>query len=230
MMNGFIDNYLKDLTKILDEALNFAFSNNLINENKEIFDYLKDFNNRLKSEQVDIMKCDFKTIRRKVNKIIHPDLNPKFKTEANKIVAQINVNIDNILEFQKTMIQKQIESYNWSNKSNQRKYEFKKDFGTQKSDKEKYKTYYSGDLEKEDLYIYGYQTVGDQIKELWDYIINKVPRDLNDYKKIKKAYEKLIEKLKDEYALTLAKSYFQGMKRIGLGKADSIKYLERIED
>ncbi len=39
---------------------------------------------------------------------------------------------------------------------------------------------------------------------------------------------KLIEKLKDEYALTLAKSYFQGMKRIGLGKADSIKYLERI--
>ena len=42
--------------------------------------------------------------------------------------------------------------------------------------------------------------------------------------------EKIIEKLKDEYALTLAKSYFQGMKKIGLGKADSIKYLERIED
>ena len=41
--------------------------------------------------------------------------------------------------------------------------------------------------------------------------------------------EKLIEKLKDEYAITLAKSYFQGMKRIGLGKADSIKYLERID-
>ena len=40
--------------------------------------------------------------------------------------------------------------------------------------------------------------------------------------------EKLIEKLKDEYAITLAKSYFQGMKRIGLGKADSIKYLEGI--
>ena len=39
---------------------------------------------------------------------------------------------------------------------------------------------------------------------------------------------KLIEKLKDEYALTLAKSYFEGMKRIGLGKADSIKYLERL--
>ena len=38
----------------------------------------------------------------------------------------------------------------------------------------------------------------------------------------------LIEKLKDEYAITLAKSYFQGMKRIGLGKADSIKYLESI--
>ena len=42
--------------------------------------------------------------------------------------------------------------------------------------------------------------------------------------------EKLIDKLKDEYAITLAKSYFQGMKRIGLGKADSIKYLEGIED
>ena len=42
--------------------------------------------------------------------------------------------------------------------------------------------------------------------------------------------EKLIEKLKDEYALTLAKSYFEGMKRIGLGKADSIKYLERIDE
>ena len=42
--------------------------------------------------------------------------------------------------------------------------------------------------------------------------------------------EKLIEKLKDEYAMTLAKSYFQGMKRIGLGKADSIKYLERINE
>lgn len=41
---------------------------------------------------------------------------------------------------------------------------------------------------------------------------------------------KLIEKLKDEYAMTLAKSYFNGMKKIGLGKADSIKYLERIDD
>ena len=42
--------------------------------------------------------------------------------------------------------------------------------------------------------------------------------------------QELIEKLKDEYAITLAKSYFQGMKRIGLGKADSIKYLERIDE
>ena len=41
--------------------------------------------------------------------------------------------------------------------------------------------------------------------------------------------EKLINKLKDEYALTLAKSYIDGMKRIGLAKADSIKYLERID-
>ena len=42
--------------------------------------------------------------------------------------------------------------------------------------------------------------------------------------------KKLIEKLKDEYAMTLAKSFFQGMKRIGLGKADSIQYLERMEE
>lgn len=42
--------------------------------------------------------------------------------------------------------------------------------------------------------------------------------------------QKLIDKLKDEYAMTLAKSYFQGMKRIGLGKADSIKYLERMDE
>ena len=42
--------------------------------------------------------------------------------------------------------------------------------------------------------------------------------------------KKVIEKLKDEYAMTLAKSYFQGMKKIGLGKADSIKYLEGIDD
>ena len=41
---------------------------------------------------------------------------------------------------------------------------------------------------------------------------------------------KLIEKLKDEYAMTLAKSYFEGMKRIGLGKADTIKYLEGIKE
>ena len=40
----------------------------------------------------------------------------------------------------------------------------------------------------------------------------------------------LIEKLKNEYAVTLAKSYFKGMKRIGLGKADSIKYLEGIDE
>lgn len=39
---------------------------------------------------------------------------------------------------------------------------------------------------------------------------------------------KVIEKLKDEYALTLAKSYFEGMKRIGLSKADSIGYLEKL--
>jgi len=42
--------------------------------------------------------------------------------------------------------------------------------------------------------------------------------------------KELIEKLKDKYAMTLAKSYFQGMKRIGLGKADSIKYLEGINE
>ena len=42
--------------------------------------------------------------------------------------------------------------------------------------------------------------------------------------------KKIIEKLKDEYAITLAKSYFEGMKKIGLGKADSIKYLEGISD
>ena len=41
---------------------------------------------------------------------------------------------------------------------------------------------------------------------------------------------KVIEKLKDEYAISLAKSYFNGMKKIGLGKADSIKYLEGISD
>ena len=41
---------------------------------------------------------------------------------------------------------------------------------------------------------------------------------------------KLIEKLKDEYAISLAKSYFMGMQKIGLGKADSIKYLEGIDD
>lgn len=39
-----------------------------------------------------------------------------------------------------------------------------------------------------------------------------------------------LEKLKDEYAMTLAKSYFQGMKKIGLGKAESIKYLEGINE
>lgn len=42
--------------------------------------------------------------------------------------------------------------------------------------------------------------------------------------------KKLIEKLKNEYAITLANSYFNGMKRIGLGKADSIKYLEGLDD
>ena len=41
---------------------------------------------------------------------------------------------------------------------------------------------------------------------------------------------KLIEKLKDEYATTLAKSYFQGMKRIGLGKADSLRYIEGMDE
>ena len=40
----------------------------------------------------------------------------------------------------------------------------------------------------------------------------------------------IIAKLKDEYAITLAKSYYNGIKKIGLGKADSIKYLERIDD
>ena len=42
--------------------------------------------------------------------------------------------------------------------------------------------------------------------------------------------KELLAKLKDEYAMTLARSYFQGMKKIGLGKADSIKYLEGIDE
>ena len=39
----------------------------------------------------------------------------------------------------------------------------------------------------------------------------------------------IILKLKDEYAMTLAKSYIIGMKKIGLGLSDSIKYIERID-
>ena len=42
--------------------------------------------------------------------------------------------------------------------------------------------------------------------------------------------EELINKLKDEYAITLAKSYINGMKKIGLGKADSIKYIEGMKE
>ena len=42
--------------------------------------------------------------------------------------------------------------------------------------------------------------------------------------------QELIDKLKNEYACTLANSYFKGMKNIGLGKADSIKYLEGIDE
>lgn len=38
----------------------------------------------------------------------------------------------------------------------------------------------------------------------------------------------VISKLKDEYAITLARSYFNGMKKIGLGKAESIKYLNKV--
>lgn len=41
--------------------------------------------------------------------------------------------------------------------------------------------------------------------------------------------EKVVEKLKNEYAITLAKSYFEGMKRIGFSKADSIKYLSEVK-
>lgn len=41
--------------------------------------------------------------------------------------------------------------------------------------------------------------------------------------------DNLIDKLRDEYALTLAKSYFEGMKRIGFSKADTIKYLKEID-
>lgn len=37
----------------------------------------------------------------------------------------------------------------------------------------------------------------------------------------------LIQKLKDDYALTLAKYYMEGMSKIGLGKAECIKYIER---
>ena len=42
--------------------------------------------------------------------------------------------------------------------------------------------------------------------------------------------KKVIDKLKDEYAITLAKSYLSGMKKIGLGKADSIKYLKGVDE
>ncbi len=38
----------------------------------------------------------------------------------------------------------------------------------------------------------------------------------------------VVEKLKNEYALTLAQSYFEGMKKIGFSKADSIKYLKEV--
>ena len=58
--------------------------------------------------------------------------------------------------------------------------------------------------------------------------INLIYTERTNGKYVTKDSELLL-KLKDEYALTLAKSYFEGMKRIGFGKADSIKYLERVE-
>ena len=59
--------------------------------------------------------------------------------------------------------------------------------------------------------------------------INLIYTQRTNFKYVTKD-QKVIDKLKDEYAITLAKSYFNGMKRIGLGKADSIKYLEGIDD
>ena len=59
--------------------------------------------------------------------------------------------------------------------------------------------------------------------------MNLIYTEKTNDKFIKKE-KKVIEKLKEEQSITLAKSYFQGMKRIGLGKADSIKYLEGIDE
>ena len=76
-------------------------------------------------------------------------------------------------------------------------------------------------------FIVNPNTMQKALSELED--LNLIYTERTNGKYVTKDKE-LIEKLKDEYTITLAKSYLKGMKRIGLGKAESIKYIEGLDD
>lgn len=194
-MDGFIDNHLIELTSLLKSAIEFIDSNNLVNiSNQDTFKIISDFYKQLESKKIKIAEYDFRGIRRKINKMIHPDLNPKLQDEANAILTKINAGIDNILEFQKEMKLKGIEDYQWG--TDKPRYEYNPQSASQPV--ERYKTYYSDGFSSLKDPVYGYTTVGDSIKEIWNYVVNRVPRDAKDYFKIKRSYENLISRLREK--------------------------------
>ena len=198
-MQQMIDSYLNKLVISLFKAIQFIKKNSLTNEsNSKIIEELAKTYASLTNGNFDVLHYNFSTIKRNANRVLHPDLiDGEIKASAEKITSELNGVLNDIQKAQKSM--QGMSSYFWTytpsqkNSSNQNN-NYSQSTRNQSSYNQKNTgpTYQYNPTDGMADFPETYKTT---FKELWDYFVHKIPRDIQDYLTIKAEYEKLINRL-----------------------------------
>ena len=180
-MQGTLAENLNKLVFLLAKIIEFINDNKLVTSgtNSEKFEVIKNHYKALTHDEIDVPNYDFQSLKRNVNAIIHPDLKAtragkdnNVENQDENLASRFNGAIVDIVKEQKQM-KLQKSSFFWS-------YNYKS--AEEKNEKE---------VDQKD----GTDEFIETIKELWDLLVHKIPRNENDYFKIKENYEKLMNKL-----------------------------------
>ncbi len=213
-----LDKSMSELVSALSKIIIFIQKNGLANEeNSKNFASLKDSYYELLNREIDVLSYNFKTIKKDANKIVHPDKTDlQYVQEAGKLISELNGILDTI-EKQRKEMEGQT-TYFWSHKTTEEKYSV------------------GEDSKEDDFTEYYKETLSEGLKNLWNLLVHKIPRDYNDYINIKEKYERIITKLKSkisnkdavidnlEYRLTTIQREWQ--KEINQKNVEKIYYEE----
>ena len=116
-MNLDLNQYL-DILKLI---INFIEKNKLADEKSKELKYLKDICNQLQTSTINVISFDFDTIKKKVNKFIHPDVisdvikeDTLLFAESQKYLKKFNEILNNIIKAKRQMINDGVTEYVWT--------------------------------------------------------------------------------------------------------------------